>query len=207
MDTLRALYFAFFRIGALTFGGGYSMLPMLEREVVEKHAWATSEELLDYFAIGQCTPGIIAVNTATLIGYKRRGALGALAATAGVVTPSIIIITIIAALLSGVMDHPVVMQAFAGIRVAVAALIASAVVRLFKSNVLAPASSNEGAAETEKSAAGRQGRLRVFFARNAVSLLLCVGAFVVVAILGASPVYVVVGACVFGILFYRNKEA
>ena len=69
MGELLSLFRTFFSIGALTFGGGYAMLPMLQREVVEKHGWATEEELLNYFAIGQCTPGIIAVNTATFVGY------------------------------------------------------------------------------------------------------------------------------------------
>ena len=93
MGELLSLFRTFFSIGALTFGGGYAMLPMLQREVVEKHGWATEEELLNYFAIGQCTPGIIAVNTATFVGYRRRGVPGGIAATVGVVAPSLVIIT------------------------------------------------------------------------------------------------------------------
>ncbi|MBQ7866215.1 MAG: chromate transporter [Clostridia bacterium] len=104
MKVLFDLFRAFFTIGALTFGGGYAMLPMLEREIVTKHSWATNEELLNYFAIGQCTPGIIAVNTATFVGYKVKGVIGGIVATLGVVAPSMVIITIIAMVLENFMD-------------------------------------------------------------------------------------------------------
>ena len=135
MHELWELYRSFFTIGALTFGGGYAMLPMLERELVEKHRWVTQEEILNYFAIGQCTPGVIAVNTATFVGYKLRKAVGGIVATLGVISPSIVIIVTIAALLSNFMDIVWVQHAFAGIRVAVCALILSSVVKLIKSNV------------------------------------------------------------------------
>ena len=97
MNVLIHLFMAFARIGAFTFGGGYAMLPMLQKEVVEKYHWATEDEIMDYYAIGQCTPGIIAVNTATFVGYKTAGIPGADLATLGMITPSIIIITVIAA--------------------------------------------------------------------------------------------------------------
>lgn len=135
MRELLNLYLAFFRIGLFTFGGGYAMLPMLQKEAVEHYRWATDEELADYYAIGQCTPGTIAVNTATFIGNKRRGFAGAAAATAGVVTPSLIIITLIAAFIRNFSDIPWVKHAFAGIRVAVCALIVNAVAKLWKSGV------------------------------------------------------------------------
>ena len=135
MKVLFDLFRAFFTIGALTFGGGYAMLPMLEREIVSKHKWATNEELLNYFAIGQCTPGVIAVNTATFVGYKVKGVIGGIVATLGVVAPSILIITVIAMVLQNFMDIVWVQHAFAGIRVAVCALITISVVKLFKSNV------------------------------------------------------------------------
>ena len=96
MKELWSMFFAFARIGGLTFGGGYAMLPMLQREVVEKRGWATEEELMDYYAIGQCTPGVIAVNTATFIGQKYRGDLGGIVCTLGVVFPSLIIISLLA---------------------------------------------------------------------------------------------------------------
>ena len=88
MKDLLELYLTFFKIGAFTFGGGYSMMPMIQKEIVEKHKWATDEEVLNYYAVGQCTPGVIAVNTSTFIGYKRRGVLGGFVATAGMITPS-----------------------------------------------------------------------------------------------------------------------
>ena len=130
------LFSVFFRMGAITFGGGYAMLPILQREVVDARGWCTNEELTDYYAIGQCTPGIIAVNTATFIGFKLKGVAGALLATYGVVAPSFIIIGIIAALLQNFADYAVVQNAFAGIRVAVAVLIFNAVCKLYKSSVI-----------------------------------------------------------------------
>ncbi|MBQ7058675.1 MAG: chromate transporter [Firmicutes bacterium] len=135
MKELLDLFFTFARIGGLTFGGGYAMLPMLQKEVVEKRDWATNEELMDYYAIGQCTPGIIAVNTATFIGNKTRGVLGGIIATLGVVFPSLVIITIIAAFISNFADLAVVKNAFAGIRVCVFVLILNAVVKLGKSSI------------------------------------------------------------------------
>lgn len=135
MKQLLDLFFTFARIGGLTFGGGYAMLPMLQKEVVEKRGWATNEELMDYYAIGQCTPGIIAVNTATFIGNKTRGVTGGIVATLGVVFPSLVIITIIAAFISNFADLAIVRHAFAGIRVCVFVLILNAVVKLGKSSI------------------------------------------------------------------------
>ncbi len=135
MRELLDLFFTFARIGGLTFGGGYAMLPMLQKEVVERRGWATNEELMDYYAIGQCTPGIIAVNTATFIGNKTRGVVGGVVATLGVVFPSLVIITIIAAFISNFADLAVVKNAFAGIRVCVFVLILNAVVKLGKSSI------------------------------------------------------------------------
>lgn len=136
MKELLDLFLSFVRIGALTFGGGYAMLPMLQREVVERHGWATEEELMDYYAIGQCTPGVIAVNTATFVGQKIRGVLGGVVATIGVVFPSMVIITIIAALVRNFADLAAVQNAFAGVRVCVCVLILNAVVKLWKKSVV-----------------------------------------------------------------------
>ena len=133
MKDLLRLFLAFAKVGAFTFGGGYAMLPMLEREIVEKRSWATEEELLDYYAVGQCTPGVIAVNTATFIGRKQRGILGAVFATLGVVTPSVVIITLLAAFVQGFQHVKAVQWAFGGIRAAVVALILNAVIKLGKS--------------------------------------------------------------------------
>ena len=135
MRQLIDLFVSFFKIGLFTFGGGYAMLPMLQREIVEKHKWATEDDVLDYYAIGQCTPGIIAVNTATFVGVKLAGALGGAVSTVAVVCPSLIIITIISTILRNFAEYAVVQHAFAGIRVAVAALVVVSVVKLFKKGV------------------------------------------------------------------------
>lgn len=135
MNIYVDLFLTFTKMGACTFGGGYAMLPILQREVVEKKGWATDEELTDYYAIGQCTPGIIAVNVATFIGFKYKGWLGGTLATLGVVAPSIIIITIIAACLTNFADIPVVQHALAGVNACVVALIASSVIKLGRSTV------------------------------------------------------------------------
>lgn len=132
MKLLIELFCTFFRLGAFTFGGGYAMLSMLQREVVENKKWATDEEVLDYYAVSQCTPGVIAVNLATFIGQKKKGVIGAAAATFGVVLPSLIIITIIAAVLQNFMEYDIVRHVFGGIRVAVAVLIVNAVITLGK---------------------------------------------------------------------------
>lgn len=135
LKELLDLYLTFFRIGAVTFGGGYAMLPILQREVVEKKHWATDDELMDYYAIGQCTPGVIAVNTATFIGRKYRGILGAIFTTLGVVSPSVVIISIIAAVINNFADIAWVQNALGGIRVCVCVFIFNSVVKLFKSAV------------------------------------------------------------------------
>ena len=123
MKKFLDLFLAFARVGVMTFGGGYAMIPILEREIVDKHGWATSEELMDYYAVGQCTPGVIAVNTATFIGQKLYGTLGGIVATLGVVFPSVLIISVIA-----------------GIRVCVCVLIFNAVTKLWKKAVTDKAS-------------------------------------------------------------------
>ena len=177
MYELWELYRSFAIIGALTFGGGYAMLPMLEREIVSKHAWATQDEILNYFAVGQCTPGVIAVNTATFVGYKRRGVLGGIAATLGVISPSIIIIVLIAMLLEHFMDILWVQHAFAGIRVAVCALIVSSVIKLLKSGVKA-----------------------------AWHAALAAGAFISVAVLNVSPTWVVIACAVLSLIFGKKVQ-
>lgn len=136
MKELWEFFIVFARMGGLTFGGGYAMLPILQKEVVEKRGWATEAELLDYYAIGQCTPGIIAINTATFIGYKRRGIAGGIAATLGVVFPSFVIISVIAAFLSHFADIKLVQDAFWGIRISVCLLILDAVRKFMKKSVV-----------------------------------------------------------------------
>ena len=171
---LLSLFIAFAKVGVMTFGGGYAMIPILEREIVDKHGWASSEELMDYYAVGQCTPGVIAVNTATFIGQKCAGTLGGIVATLGVVFPSLVIICVIAGILTNFADIPAVKSAFAGIRVCVCVLIFNAVVKLWKSAV-----PDKGA------------------------LFLCLGVFVLSVFLDISPVVYVVVCAAAGILLTR----
>lgn len=133
---LYELFLTFAKIGVMTFGGGAAMLPMLQREIIDHKNWASEEELVDYYAIGQCTPGIIAVNTATFIGYRKRGVTGGIAATLGVIFPSLVIIMTLAGLIQNFADIPAVISAFAGIRVCVCVLIVNAVIKLLKKSVI-----------------------------------------------------------------------
>ena len=129
------LYFAFVKIGAFTFGGGLAMMPIMQRELIEKRGWITEEELIDYFAIGQSTPGIIAVNVATFVGYKKLGWLGGIIGTIGVVTPSWVIIMLLAGAISSVDKYPLAQKALKGINVAVAALLTSVIVKFSKKTI------------------------------------------------------------------------
>lgn len=136
MKLLLQMFLTFAKVGVMTFGGGYAMLPILQREVVENKGWATEEELMDYFAIGQCTPGVIAVNTATFIGQKLQGTFGAIFATLGVVFPSLVIISLLAGVIEAFSHLQWVQNAFGGIKVCVCVLIINAVVKLFKKAVV-----------------------------------------------------------------------
>ena len=129
------LYLAFVKIGAFTFGGGLAMMPIMQRELIEKRGWLTEEELIDYFAIGQSTPGIIAVNVATFVGYKRLGWFGGIIGTLGVVTPSWVIIMLLAGAISSVDKYPLAQKALKGINVAVAALLTSVIVKFSKKTI------------------------------------------------------------------------
>ena len=173
-ESLLKLFFSFSKIGIMTFGGGYSMLPMLQEECIKKNKWATEDEMLDYFAIAQCTPGIIAVNTATFIGYKLRRGLGAIVATLGVVFPSFVIITLLASAIRMFQDNPYLIKAFAGIRISVSALIANSVLKFAKK--------------------GLKNILLVIFALSTLAIEL---------ILKVSPVYPVVFTVMIALLFYR----
>ena len=135
MPILLQLFLTFAKIGVMTFGGGYAMLPIMQRELVENKGWATEDQLADYYAVGQCTPGIIAVNTATFVGYSQAGAAGGIFATLGVVFPSLVIIIVIAAFLKNFMHLAAVAHAFNGIRAGVTALILASVIKLFKGAV------------------------------------------------------------------------
>ena len=168
------LFAAFARVGVLTFGGGYAMIPMLEREIVDRHGWATSEELMDYYAVGQCTPGVIAVNTATFVGYKVAGNFGGVVATLGVIFPSFVIISVIAGIIQNFADIPAVKSAFAGIRVCVCVLIFNSVVKLWKGAV-----------------------------KDKAALALCLLVFVLSVFFSISPIVFVVLCAAAGILFTK----
>ena len=135
MNEYIQLFVTFAKMGVMTFGGGYAMLPILQREVCESKKWASDAEIIDYYAIGQCTPGIIAINVATFIGKKLKGIPGAIVATLGMVFPSLVIITVIAAVLNNFMEIAWIQHAFAGIRVCVCIFILNAVIKLWKSSV------------------------------------------------------------------------
>ena len=171
---LWELFWTFAKVGVMTFGGGYAMLPILQREVVEDKGWASEEELADWFAIGQCTPGVIAVNTATFIGRKNRGVVGGVVATLGVVSPSVVIISVIAALSNHFANIGWVQDALGGIRVCVCVFILNAVIKLIKSAV------------TDKA-----------------TLVLYLVLFAVAVLFDISPIYSVVISGVLGVLITK----
>ena len=132
---LGQIFLTFAKMGLFTFGGGYAMLPILQSEVVEKKRWATNEDILNYYSIGQCTPGIIAVNAASFIGYKLRGWKGLISATLGLIIPPVSIILLIAALLRQYMDNPYLQHAFCGVRICVLALIVNTVWNMWQHSI------------------------------------------------------------------------
>lgn len=132
---LAELFWSFFKIGLFTFGGGYAMIPLLQAELVERKRWLDEDEIMDYYSIGQCTPGIIAVNVSTFTGYKLRGLPGAIASTFGIVAPSLIIITVLANIIGFFFDNPYVVHAFTGIRIVVIALMLDVVFGMWRKNV------------------------------------------------------------------------
>jgi chromate transporter len=179
MKTLFKLFFSFFRIGLFTIGGGYAMLPLMEKEAVDNNHWVTKEEMLDIYTMSQCTPGVIAVNTATFIGRKEKGVAGAAFATLGVVAPRLIIITLIATLFKNYAENPYVIRALVGVRCAVAALILTSTYRIVVKAVKSP-----------------------------IQIGILIAGFVTVAFLGSSPVAVIVVAGILGLFLFdaRPKE-
>lgn len=135
MSEYRKIFVSFFKIGLFTFGGGYAMMPLFRQELIDKHKYIMENELIDYYSIGQCTPGVIAVNVATFTGYKIKGVLGAVTATFAIVLPSLLIIMALAGILQTLSDNQIVAHAFAGIRIGVIALILNEVIHLFKKAV------------------------------------------------------------------------
>jgi len=136
MKELFEIFFIFFKIGALTFGGGYTMLPLLQADIARNRKWAAEEDIIDFYAISQSLPGIVAVNTSMLIGYKRKKIPGLLAACLGMICPSVIIILIVAMFIRNILQHEAVTNAFNGIRVAVAALIVKTTFDMGKKSVI-----------------------------------------------------------------------
>lgn len=177
MKELINIYMIFFRMGAFTFGGGYAMLPIIQREIVNKRKWASDEEIIDYYAIGQVTPGIIAINTSTFIGYKRKGILGAIAATLGFVTPSLVIISVISRFFKEFQDYKTVQHAFNAVQVVVVALISIAVKNMFRGSV-----------------------------KDNYGIIIFVVSFILIGFLKLSPIVVVVLSALFGVLKFRNIE-
>lgn len=175
MELLR-LFGVFFRIGLFTFGGGYAMLPILQEEIANKRAWAREDEILDYYAIGQCTPGIIAVNTATFIGYKRKGVIGAIVSTIGIVSPSIILISIIANFFKEFQDYKMVQYAFNGIQVVVIALIAITVINMYKQSV-----------------------------KDNLGIIFFLLAFLTVGLFKISPIIIIIASAVAGMIKFGNR--
>lgn len=135
LKELWDLYYTFAKIGTFTIGGGLAMMPMMQKELIEKEHWITEEDLIDYYAVGQSTPGIVAVNVATFVGFRQVGIIGGIVATLGMVTPSLVIIMILAGLINSISDYPVAQKALRGINVAVAALMTSVIVKFAKKTI------------------------------------------------------------------------
>lgn len=173
---LLDLYYTFAKIGTFTIGGGLAMMPMMEKELINKKHWITDEDLLDYYAIGQSTPGIVAVNVSTFVGFRQFGILGGVVATLGMVTPSLVIIMILAGLINSISDYPYVQKALNGINVAVAALLTSVVIKFAKKTI-----------------------------KNIWNALFMICAFVLVFFLKVPPVWIIIAALVAGVIISLVK--
>jgi chromate transporter len=167
------LFWAFFVVGASTFGGGYAIVPVLERELIKKRSWITMDEILDYYTIAQITPGIIAVNIATFVGCKRRGVFGGIIATISLVMPGVCLMLLVSLFVKRFAEYPIVQHALAGIRLAVCALILDTSIKLIKN-----------------------------FYKNYKSVIIFIIAFSLSAVLSVSPVYVILGAGLAGFLLF-----
>ena len=175
---LLELFCVFMRISAITIGGGYVMFPLMKSEVVDSKDWISDEEMVDYYALGQSVPGIIAMNTATLVGFRKRGIPGALVAAGGMALPSLVVILFIAAFLTPWFDHPTVQKAFAGIRAAVVAMIVMAVWQVGKKSV------------------------------NSVSKgLIAAGSFLALAGTTLNPVLLILSGALLGLFLFRKRAA
>lgn len=170
MKLLLDFYFTFAKIGLFTIGGGITMFPLMQKELVEKKNWLNETELLDYFTIAQSVPGIIAVNSAILVAYKHRKSLGALFAALGLITPSFLIIVLLASLLSLVQGSRILASAFTGISAAVVALLFNTVLKIGKKTIV-----------------------------NIRSAILAIASFLLVFAFGVSPVIIILSALVLAL--------
>jgi chromate transporter len=152
-------------------------VPVLERELIKKRGWVTMNEVLDFFTIAQITPGIIAVNIATFVGCKRKGAIGGVIATAGLILPGISLMLVVSIFVKRFAEYPIVQHALAGIRLGVCALILDTAIKLFKG-----------------------------FFKDYKAIILCVIAFVLSAVFSVSPVLIIIGAGIAGFLFFGKKQ-
>lgn len=177
MNIFLELLISFVKIGFLTIGGGYVMLPMMQSELIDKKHWITEEELLDYYAVGQSTPGIIAVNVATFVGYKKAGVTGGIVATLGIISPSLIIITALAGVIQSIDQYPNVQKAMSGINVAVCALITDATLNFIKKGV-----------------------------KNFVTLLVLLASFLLIYYVKVPSYLIVLGAAFLGAITYFVKN-
>ena len=177
MKELLDLFYAFAIIGITTFGGGYAMLPVIERELIKKRNWINIDEVMDYFTIAQITPGIIMVNVATFVGYKRRGIAGGIIATIGIILPGMCLMLLISIFLTRFAEYPLVHNAFAGIRIAVAALVLNTILNL----------------------------TRGFF-KNYKTLIVFIMAFILSAVFSTSPVIIILGAGFAGFIFFPARQ-
>ena len=174
---LWKVFATFFKIGAFTFGGGYAMIPLIQKEAVEKNNWVTDDDILEIIAIAESTPGPIAINSATFVGYRTCGVLGSVCATLGVVLPSFVIIYAISFVLRQFQELKAVQYAFQGIRAGVMALLCKALWGMYKKNQ-----------------------------KNWASYIVMAGAFILTGILDVSVLPVIVGCAVFGLVTAKLME-
>ncbi len=171
------LFAAFFKIGAFTFGGGYAMIPLIQKEAVDKNGWVTDEDILEIIAIAESTPGPIAINSATFVGYRTAGVLGSVAATLGVVLPSFVLIYAISFVLRQFQELKAVQYAFQGIRAGVLALLCKALWGMYKKNQ-----------------------------KNWAAYMIMAGAFVLTGLLDISVLPVLAGCAIFGLVTAKTME-
>ena len=180
-DRLLPLFLTFLKIGAFTFGGGYAMIPLIQKEVTENHKWLSDEDILNIVAIAESTPGPIAINSATFVGYMTCGVVGSVLATLGVVLPAFLVISLISLLLRNIMDIQAVQYAFMGIRAGVLALVIKALISMYKQ-----------------------------CPKNLVAYIIAGCAFAVSLLTDISILYVIIGCAVLGLvtsMMMKKKEA